>query len=161
MSPTSKVGLWLLSCVKGYNHNKYWRRRKQVINPNSRVPLIIKLYYLWYIKRVDSRMNCSFGTNLNSGTYFETPPNLPHGPIGIIVGHDLQIGRNVTIFQHVTLMNGGGKIGDEVMLGAGAVVLSGVCVNDHAKVGANAVVVEDLPPYATCVMQKPRIIIRN
>ena len=47
------------------------------------------------------------------------------------------------------------------MLGAGAVVLSGVCVNDHAKVGANAVVVEDLPPYATCVMQKPRIIIRN
>lgn len=47
-SPTSRVGLWLLGYVKGYHHNKYWQRRKQVIDPNSRVPLIIKLYYIIY-----------------------------------------------------------------------------------------------------------------
>lgn len=102
-------GRKLLSYIQGYNHKKYWKRRAIVTSPESRVPLLIKLYYLFWIKRIDSRKLCSFGTNLHSGSEFKTPPNLPHGPNGIIVGHDLIIGSNVTIFQQVTIAHGGGE----------------------------------------------------
>ena len=117
-----------------------------------------KLYFLYWIKRIDSRKLCSFGTNINSGAYFAGPPKLPHGPNGIIVGHDCVIGSNVTIFQQVTIMHGGGKIGNNVIIGAGAKVLPGVKIGDNCKIGANAVVVEDVPPHSTVVLQKPRII---
>lgn len=49
---------------------------------------------------------CSFGTNLNSGVYIETSPYLPKGPNGIIVGHDVKIGSNCTIYQQVTIAQG-------------------------------------------------------
>ena len=97
-----KLGRVLLSWIQHYNHEKYWKRRDIVINPNDKTYLLLKLYYLYYIKRTDAYHNCSFGTNLNSGAYFATPPHLPHGPKGIIVGHDVRIGANSIIYQQVT-----------------------------------------------------------
>ena len=129
-----------------------------VVDPSSQVPTLIKLWYLLYIKRVDSYHGCSFGTNLNSGAYFAGPPSLPHGPAGIFVGHDVSIGVNVVIFQQVTVAHGGGRIGADVILGAGCKVLAGRNVGAGAKIGANCVVVEDIPDKATAVMPKPRII---
>ena len=85
-------------------------------------------------------------------------PHLPHGLNRIIIGHDAKIERNVTIFQGVTVSHGGCSIGDNVLLGANCVVLSGVHVGNNAKIGANCVVVNDVPDGATCVIQKPRII---
>lgn len=79
----------------------------------------------------------------------------------IIVGHDASIGCNVTIYQQVTIAQGGVKIGDNVMLGAGSKILNGVTIGDNAKVGANCVVVQDIPADATCVLPKSRIIIKN
>lgn len=105
---SNKFGLWVLGIIQGYNHKKYWKRRAIVINSENKTWLPLKLYYLWWIKRVDSRKLCSFGTNIHSGSTFATPPHLPHGPNGIIVGHDLSIGINVTIYQQVTIMHGGG-----------------------------------------------------
>jgi serine acetyltransferase len=78
-----------------------------VVDPQNRTPLLLKLYYLYYIKRIDSKKNCSFGTNLNAGSRFKTPPHLPHGPARIIIGHDLCIGSNCTIYQGVTIAHGG------------------------------------------------------
>ena len=51
-------------------------------------------------------------------------------------------------------------IGDNVMLGAGSKVLPGVTIGNNVKVGANCVVVEDIPDNATVVLPKPRIILR-
>lgn len=104
----SKWGHKILSFIQGYNHDKYWRRRAVVVDPQNRTPLLLKLYYLYYIKRIDSKKNCSFGTNLNAGSRFKTPPHLPHGPARIIIGHDLCIGSNCTIYQGVTIAHGGG-----------------------------------------------------
>ena len=86
---------------------------------------------------------------------------MPHGPNGIIVGHDVRIGKNVTICQQVTIMHGGGQVGDNVLIGAGAKILPGVRIGDNAKIGANCVVVEDVPAGSTCVLQKPRILMRK
>ena len=54
----------------------------------------------------------------------------------------------------------GGKIGDNVLLGAGSKVLPSVNIGNNVKVGANCVVVEDVFDNATVVLPKPRIINR-
>lgn len=99
------------------------------------------------------------GTSLNAGAQFITPPHLPHGLNGIIVGHDAIIGRECTIFQQVTIAHGGVRIGDKVLIGAGAKILPYVTIGNNVKIGANCVVVEDIPDNATVVLPKPRIII--
>lgn len=157
----SKIGRKILSIIQHYDHEKYWRRRKIVIDPDDKTNILTKLYYLFYIKKTDAYHNCSFGTNLNSGSYFASPPILPHGPNGIIVGHDLKIGYNCTLYQQVTIAHGNGEIGDNVLVGAGAKILAGVCIGNSVKVGANCVVVEDIPNFATVVLPKPRIIING
>lgn len=155
-----KLGRILLSWIQHYNHEKYWKRRAVVTNPQNKSNLLLKLWYLYYIKKTDAYHNCSFGTNLNSGAFFASPPHLPHGPNGIIVGHDVCIGSRITIFQQVTISHGEVIIGDNVMLGAGAKVLPGVTIGNYVKVGANCVVCEDIPDNATVVLLKPRIILK-
>ena len=86
------------------------------------------------------------------------PPHLPYGLNGIIVGHDAIIGRECTIFQQVTIAHGGVRIGDKVLIGAGAKMLPQVSIGNNVKIGANCVVVEDIPDNATVVLPKPRII---
>ncbi|KIQ97490.1 Serine acetyltransferase [Lysobacter sp. A03] len=98
----------MMAWIQGYDHLKYWRRRASVVDRDSAASLLRKLWYLYYIKKVDARHGCSFGTNLNGGASFDSPPLLPHGPAGIFVGHNVKIGRGVTIFQQVTISHGGG-----------------------------------------------------
>ena len=164
MNPFSfqhKLGHIILSWIQHYNHEKYWTRRAVVTNPQDKTNLLLKLYYLYYIKKTDAYHNCSFGTTLNAGAFFVTPPHLPHGPNGIIVGHDVCIDENIIIYQQVTISQGGVRIGHNVMLGAGAKILPNVCIGNNVKVGANCVVVEDIPDNATVVLSKPRIILKQ
>lgn len=110
----------VLSLITGYDHEKYWRRRAIVVDPHSKVSLFIRLYYLYYIKRKDAKLHCSFGTGLGYGAQFATPPYLPHGPHGIIVGHDAKVGAGCIIYHQVTIAGGNVVIGDRTELGAGA-----------------------------------------
>lgn len=155
----SKLGLRIMQYIRGYNHKKYWSRREKVITPNNGINLLIKLYYLWYIKRIDAIFGCSFGTNLNSGSKFDTPPYLPHGPYGIICGHEWHVGKGCIIYHQVTLA-GKGSCGDHCEFGAGSKVRTGVTIGNNVHVGLNAVVIEDIPDNATVVLQKPRIILK-
>ncbi len=82
---------------------------------------------------------------------------IDHGS-GVVIGETAEIGDRVTLYQGVTLGGTGfqrGKrhptVGDDVTLGAGAKLLGPVGVGDGAKVGANTVVVDDVPPGATVV----------
>ena len=161
MTNQSGILAWILdafvSCVTGYNHKKYWQRRAYVINGKQQ-NILLKAYYIYYLKRIDAKHLSSTGYFYNSGAVFSTPPHLPHGLNRIIVGHDAKIGANVTFFQGVTVSHGGCIIGDNVVLGANCVILPNIRIGDNAKIGANCVVVEDVPNNATCVMNKPRII---
>ncbi|MBI3311939.1 MAG: serine O-acetyltransferase [Candidatus Omnitrophica bacterium] len=82
---------------------------------------------------------------------------IDHG-MGVVIGETTVIGRNVTLFQGVTL-GGTGKergkrhptIGDHVVIGAGAKVLGNILVGDHSIIGANAVVIRDVPEHSTVV----------
>ncbi len=82
-----------------------------------------------------------------------------------MIGETAEIGDGVTIYQGVTLGGTGdqrGKrhptVGDFVTIGSGAKLLGPVLVGDGAKVGANTVVVEDVPPYATVVGNPGHIV---
>lgn len=82
---------------------------------------------------------------------------IDHGA-GVVIGETTSIGRRVTLYQGVTLGGTGfqrGKrhptVGDDVTVGAGAKLLGPIAVGDGAKIGANTVVVEDVPPHSTVV----------
>ncbi len=146
------------SIISGYNYRKYWNRYYLVSSPNSKTPSLLKFYYLIWLKKKDSKFCSSFGISYNTDIQYITPPYLPHGPNGIIVGSDAKLGEGVIIYHQVTIAGGGVEIGDHTELGAGAKILPHVRIGKYCHVGTNAVVVEDMPDYSTCVMQKPRII---
>jgi serine O-acetyltransferase len=80
-----------------------------------------------------------------------------HGT-GVVIGETAEIGDRVTLFQGVTLGGTGfaaGKrhptIEDNVTIGSGAKLLGPITVGHGAKVGANSVVIHDVPPNATVV----------
>lgn len=64
----------IMAIVSGYDHQKYWHRRSVVVNPNNGVNSLLKMYYLLWIKRIDSKHHCSFGTSYNSGALFVSSP---------------------------------------------------------------------------------------
>lgn len=109
--------------------------------------------------------NASFGTNINYGAFFKSPPILPHHLNGIIVSPNSKIGDNCIIFQQVTLAQDDDgfapSIGDNVLIGAGAKIIGNVKIGNNVKIGSNCIVVEDIPDNATVVMNKPRIICKN
>jgi serine O-acetyltransferase len=82
---------------------------------------------------------------------------IDHGS-GVVIGETAEIGDRVTLYQGVTLGGTGfarGKrhptLEDDVTVGSGAKLLGPVTVGQNAKVGANTVVIEDVPPQTTVV----------
>ncbi len=88
---------------------------------------------------------------------------IDHG-MGVVIGETTTIGRNVTLYQGVTL-GGTGKqrgkrhptIGNNVVIGTGAKVLGDITIGDNSMVGANAVVIRNVPEYSTVVGVPGRI----
>ena len=82
---------------------------------------------------------------------------LLHNGLGVVIHEKAAIGNNVVICQNVTI--GGGRGGahpggaatilDGAVIGAGAVLLGPITIGENARIGANAVVLEDVPDNAT------------
>jgi serine O-acetyltransferase len=82
---------------------------------------------------------------------------IDHGA-GVVIGETAEIGDNVTLYQGVTLGGTGfarGKrhptVEDDVVVGSGAKLLGPIVVGHCAKIGANSVVINDVPPNSTVV----------
>jgi serine O-acetyltransferase len=82
---------------------------------------------------------------------------IDHG-MGVVIGETAEIGHDVTLYQGVTLGGTGfvtGKrhptVQDNVTIGSGAKLLGPITVGHGAKVGANSVVIHDVPPHSTVV----------
>jgi serine O-acetyltransferase len=82
---------------------------------------------------------------------------IDHGT-GVVVGETAEIGDNVTLYQGVTLGGTGFATGkrhptveDNVTIGSGAKLLGPITIGHGAKVGANSVVITDVPPNSTVV----------
>jgi serine O-acetyltransferase len=82
---------------------------------------------------------------------------IDHG-MGVVIGETAEIGDNVTLYQGVTLGGTGFATGkrhptvqDNVTIGSGAKLLGPITVGHGSKIGANSVVVHDVPPNSTVV----------
>tara|TARA_B100001996_G_scaffold381994_1_gene372680 strand:+ start:926 stop:1567 length:642 start_codon:yes stop_codon:yes gene_type:complete len=89
---------------------------------------------------------------------------IDHG-MGVVIGETSEIGNNVTIYQGVTLggvsANPGKRhptIGDNVIIGAGSKILGPLNIGQNTKIGANSVVINDIPDNSTVVGVPGRVV---
>jgi serine O-acetyltransferase len=88
---------------------------------------------------------------------------LPH-PTGIVIGDGTKIGNNVLILQNVTLgkknlnQKGTPIIGDGVSIMAGAVILGEINIGSNSSIGANSVVLKDVPDNSIAVGAPARVL---
>ncbi len=105
------------------------------------------------------------GVEIHPGAYIGKGVVIDHGT-GVVIGETAQVGDNVLIYHGVTLGGTGNEKGtkrhatvcNDAMIAAGAKVLGDIKVGTGAKIGANAVVLSDVPDYATAVGIPARII---
>ena len=120
---------------------------------------------MYFIARSISQISRFFtGVGIHPGATIGKRLFIDHG-MGIVIGETCRIGNNVTIYQGVTL-GGTGKergkrhpdIGDNVLIAAGAKVLGNIEVGSNVNIGANSVVLKDVPDYSTVVGIPGRIV---
>ena len=148
----------------GYDEKKYWKRRTVLVDKNIKKGFFKKIWYLIYCKRAEARNAASLGTAVNAGATFLSKPILPHGLAGIFISHKAKIGRDCTILQNVTIGSSKDKapsIGDNCVIGAGAVIIGDVKIGNNCCIGANCTVVKDVPDNTTVVGAAPRYITKE
>jgi len=120
------------------------------------------------LARVVSQMSRFFtGIEIHPGAQIGRGLFIDHGS-GVVIGETCEIGDNVTIYQGVTL-GGTGKekgkrhptVGNDVIIATGAKVLGSFKIGDNSKIGAGAVVLQEVPPNSTVVGIKARIVIQD
>lgn len=124
----------------------------------------LRYWYLIRCKRMEAQNCASLGIRLDGGTVFAGKPFLPHGIKGIFITPYARIGSDCIIQQQSTIgerqLNShvGPKIGNHVFVGVGATILGDITIGDNAKIGANAVVLNNVPDGCTAVGNPARII---
>jgi len=129
--------------------------------PDAKSPLaVVRNYVVIALARVSpslrlknwllSRIGVAVGSGVSWG--LESTPDV-FWPERITVGNDAIIGYDATLLCHEFLQDeyrvGDVVIEDRAMIGAGAIVLPGVTVGEGARVAANSLVVDDVPPRTT------------
>jgi serine O-acetyltransferase len=103
--------------------------------------------------------NCIIGRGAQFGPGFV----LIHST-GVVINGGVRGGSNIYVEHQVTIgaeRRESPLLGDDIFIGAGAKIIGSVKIGDGAKVGANAVVVEDVPPHCTVVGIPARIVRRR
>jgi len=114
------------------------------------------------LETVYSWLCCLTGVSLPIGTDISGGFSLHHA-LGTVINRDSHIGANVTLLQNVTIgiKHPGGAapvIGDNVVICAGAIIIGNVHVGNDVVVGAGTVVLKDVPDSAVIVGPSAKII---
>ena len=113
---------------------------------------------LFFLARFVSQISRFFtGIEIHPGAKIGKGLVIDHG-MGVVIGETAEIGDNVLLYHGVTL-GGTGKdkgkrhptLGDNVIIGAGAKVLGPIYIGSNSKIGANSVVLKDVPEGSTAV----------
>ena len=113
---------------------------------------------LFFLARLISQISRFFtGIEIHPGAKIGRGLVIDHG-MGVVIGETAEIGDNVLLYHGVTLGGTGndkGKrhptVGNNVVIGAGAKVLGPIYIGSNSKIGANSVVLNNVPEGATAV----------
>ena len=104
------------------------------------------------------------GIEIHPGAKIGRGVFIDHG-MGVVIGETCEIGDNVLIYHGVTLGAKGGEkgkrhptVGNNVVIGAGAIVLGAIYLADNAKIGAGALVLKDVPEGGTVVGKPAKLV---
>lgn len=104
------------------------------------------------------------GVEIHPGAKIGIGCFIDHG-MGVVIGETAEVGDHVTLYQGAVLGGRGTEKGkrhpticNHVVVAAGAKVLGSFTVGEHAKIGAGAVVLKDVPPHSTVVGIPGRIV---
>ncbi|MEG1851104.1 MAG: serine O-acetyltransferase [Bacilli bacterium] len=142
-----------------------------LLHPSIKAVIYYRLSHYLYINnhKFLSRFLCMrckkrTGIEIHPGAIIGENLFIDHGS-GVVIGQTCIIGNNVTIYQDVTLGGTGKETGkrhpticDNVFIGSGAKVLGNIIVGRNSKIGANAVVLKDVPEDSTAVGVPARIV---
>ena len=113
---------------------------------------------------LQSRSSQVFQVDINPAVVIGKGIMLDHGT-GLVIGETAVVGDNVSILQGVTLGGTGKsdqdrhpKIGNGVLIGAGAKVLGNIKIGDCSRVGAGSVVLKEVPPRVTVAGVPAKVI---
>ena len=108
-----------------------------------------------------SRCAHRHGGYIGPDTVIKNNLSLPHGLHGVFISRYAQIGENCCIYQNVTIGEIDRKapvIGNNCLIGAGAVIIGDIRIGDNVNIGAGAVVNTNVPDNYTVVSQPMRMI---
>ena len=145
--PAARNLLEILVNYPGF-HAIFWHRIASLLW-NMGLKLIARM--ISNILRTLTGIEIHPAANIGQGFFID------HG-MGVVIGETSDIGKNVTIYQGVTLggvsANPGKRhptIGDNVIIGAGSKILGPLNIGENTKIGANSVVIDDIPENSTVV----------
>ena len=139
--------------------------------PCFKAMIYYKISHYFYKKKhfliaryISEKAKRKTGIEIHPGATIGKGLFIDHGT-GVVIGETAIIGDNVTMFHGVTL-GGTGKekgkrhptVGNNVFIGCGAKLLGNITIGDNAKIGANAVILKDVPQSATAVGIPGRIL---
>ena len=125
-------------------------------------------HHLFWLGRVVSHLGRALtGIELHPGARIGPGFFVDHG-MGVVIGETAEIGQNVTLYHGVSLGGPSWKKGkrhptieEDVVIGAGAKVLGPITIGARTRIGANAVVVRDVPPDSVVVGIPGRVTHRH
>ena len=111
-----------------------------------------------------NRVSTQFAVDIHPAAKIGRGIMLDHAT-GVVIGETAVVGNNVSILQSVTLGGTGKeegdrhpKVGDGVLISAGAKILGNIRIGEGAKVGAGSVVLEEVPPHTTVAGVPAKIV---
>jgi serine O-acetyltransferase len=132
-------------------HYQYWHDRGGIVSHVMGKFVVLRYFFWSVVTGAEIPLNCNIGGGLL----------IPH-PSGIVIDPGARIGVNCLIFQQVTIGTRGNPdvpvIEGHVDIGAGAKILGAIRIGAHARVGANAVVLSNVPSGAVAVGIPAKII---
>jgi serine O-acetyltransferase len=145
--PAAKNALEVILTYPGFQARQLHRLAHAI--HKAGVPLFPKL--IAYLNRLWTGIEIHPGARIGDGLFID------HG-MGVVVGETAVIGDNCSLTQGVTLGGTSTRhekrhptLGNNVSVGAGAVLLGAITVGEYARIGAGSVVLTNVPPFATVV----------
>ena len=137
--------------------HKLWNQPIKALRPFAQFLARLFQYWIKILTNIEIHPSAKIGNN-----FF-----IDHGS-GVVIGETTIIGDDVVLYQGVTLGGVSTKkekrhptLGSNIVIGAGAKILGNIHIGDFVQVGANSVVVRDVPSHSTVVGIPGKIIKMN